>query len=135
MKQIENIEESFFSPILFHFNSEEEETLNNINYSDNSFFLDSNLYSQLYTLHSNPVEYAQEIQNENIDKEVSEFNQEMANEGELNFSNRNPFSILNIPSLPIIDEKERIEREMEKEKQNNLSENNPLFMLRGKERP
>ena len=117
-------EESFFSPI---FNPEEEANFGNIDYSCNSFLSEINPLilnnRQFHSLHSNPVEYTQEFQNEIIDKDVSELNQEMANEGELDFNNENPFDTLNIPSLPILD-KEKIEREMEKEKQNNISENN-----------
>ena len=118
-------EETFFSPI---FNPEEEPNFGNIDYSCNSFFSEINPLvlnnRQFHSLHSNPVEYTQEFQNEIIDKDESELNQEMANEGELDFNNENPFESLNIPSLPILDDQERIEREIEKEKQNNISENN-----------
>ena len=118
-----NSEELFFS----HNSNPEEENFGNFDYSSNSFLSESNpLFlnnSQLYSLHTNRVEYTQEFQNENKDKDALELNQEMANEGELDFNNENPFDTLNIPSLPILD-KEKIEREMEKEKQNNISENN-----------
>ena len=83
-----NSEELFFS----HNSNPEEENFGNFDYSSNSFLSESNpLFlnnSQLYSLHTNRVEYTQEF------------------------------------SLPILDDKERIEGEMEKEKQNNISENN-----------
>jgi len=83
-----NSEELFFS----HNSNPEEENFGNFDYSSNSFLSESNpLFlnnSQLYSLHTNRVEYTQEF------------------------------------SLPILYDQERIEGEMEKEKQNNISENN-----------
>ena len=83
-----NSEELFFS----NNSNPEEENFGNFDYSSNSFLSESNpLFlnnSQLYSLHTNRVEYTQEF------------------------------------SLPILYDQERIEGEMEKEKQNNISENN-----------
>lgn len=83
-----NSEELFFS----NNSNPEEENFGNFDYSSNSFLSESNpLFlnnSQLYSLHTNNVEYTQEF------------------------------------SLPILYDQERIEGEMEKEKQNNISENN-----------
>jgi len=83
-----NSEELFFS----HNSNPEEENFGNFDYSSNSFLSESNpLFlnnSQLYSLHTNRVEYTQEF------------------------------------SLPILYDQERNEGEMEKEKQNNISENN-----------
>ena len=91
---------------------------------------------QQYPLNINPqtfikqVEAFYEPQNRNIDKEdetIKDMIQIMngsneSNEEDLNFKNDNPLHGLIIPTLPKIDDKEKIQKEKQNEKENNNSD-------------